>query len=130
MPLPRPSRPLQVRDVENEGRHLGLGRNPGSVAFKRRFMAMFGVSPFIVCLLWNLLDPRSHHAFPSNVALKHLLWALCFLKTYTTDKVLQLLLREPSGDGGPNEKTLRKWVWLFVTEICALYGYLVRNPQR
>ena len=58
--------------------------------------------------MWYRLDPHaniSRYAKP-----KHLLWALMLVKVYAKEEVLAKLAR-------CDEKTFRKWAWLFVEEI-------------
>ena len=46
--------------------------------------------------------------------MQHLLWALMLLKTYETEPGIA------SWVGGIDEKTLRKWAWVFIEEISFL----------
>ena len=69
----------------------------------RIFHANFGVSPLICAQVWEkLLVSYTQGPFPFRK--KHLLWTLCFLKTYETNDSL-------STKFGEEEKTFRKWVW-------------------
>jgi hypothetical protein len=77
--------------------------------FQRRWKEMFGVTPEVCSKLWDLCDP--YNAMPNAVKPVYLLWALAFLKQYNTES------NSASAVGGPDEKTYRKWVWLFVDEI-------------
>ena len=58
-------------------------------------------------------------SMPNGVHPHHLLWALMFLKLYCAESVLCMLA---SGENGqvPDEKTFRKWCWLFVEVISDL----------
>ena len=44
---------------------------------------------------------------------KHLLWAVIFLKTYTTESSLAVAI-------GVDEKTLRKWIFIIINAISDL----------
>ena len=82
-----------------------LGRAPKSftsVAY-RRFRGIFGVSPETCASLWNLIGEKA----PSGSVPVHLLWALLFLKSYSTEHVNSVI-------AGVDEKTFRKWSWTFV----------------
>lgn len=83
----------------------GLSR----VVRKRRFRALFGVSPEVMAETWSLLQSSR----PPKSKPKHLLWALLFLKVYATENVNSTLT-------GADEKTFRKWSWTFVHLISNL----------
>jgi hypothetical protein len=79
--------------------------------------AFFGTS-FVVCAdLWNRLDPVNKISPGSEP--KHLLWSLLFMKVYSSEKVHVRLV------GGVDEKTFRKWAWLFVDAIASLKSEVV-----
>lgn len=101
---------------EETFRRLGneiMGRRNGRYAAqcteKRRFHAFFGTTPFICALLWAMIEPS--RTLPRGYHPKHLLWALMFMKVYASEPVHRRLA------GNPDEKTFRKWVWLFVHAI-------------
>lgn len=73
----------------------------------RRFKANFGVSPNVCHKLWQELVK------PNNPEPNHLMWTLKFLKTYPTENVLATILER-------DEKTLRKYIWLYVTCLAEL----------
>jgi hypothetical protein len=52
---------------------------------------------------------------PHGVKPANLLWALMFLKLYCAQSVLATLAG--AGEKSMDEKTFRKWTWLFVEEI-------------
>jgi hypothetical protein len=87
-------------------------------ADERRFRAMFGTSPFNCSRLWLKLD-LTH--LPNGARPKHLLWALMFLMLYNTEHILRTLA------GGVDEKTYRKWTWLFIDCISELQHELVSH---
>jgi len=79
--------------------------------FEKRWIAHFEVVPYVCLQLWELIVLDG---LPDQLAKPHhLLWALLFLKTYSTEAVL-------AGMCGCNEDTFRKYCWLFVDEISYL----------
>ena len=52
---------------------------------------------------------------------EHMMWTLMFLKTYKTENNLTAFL------GGIDEKTMRKWVVLFVKSLSELEGFVVSS---
>ena len=91
--------------------------NTESSTFQRRWRSMFGASPLVCCKLWVLLARfRKHMTRPQH---KHLLWALMFLRKYSNDH--DLANTAAGGwDDAVDEKTFRKWIWLFVEAISFL----------
>lgn len=84
---------------------------------ERAFRALFGCSWVVAFKLWKLL--LSHRLLPNGGSLTHLLWTLMFLKVYPTEDVMKKLT------GGTDQKTIRKWVFLFVENISMLEPFLV-----
>jgi hypothetical protein len=78
---------------------------------------MFGTSPEMCARLWRMLDPFA--SIPKGVHQRHLLWALMFLKLYCAESVLCTLAGGETGQA-VDEKTFRKWCWLFVEAISDL----------
>jgi hypothetical protein len=62
--------------------------------------------------VWKKIDPAK--SMPRGVRSYHLLWSLYFLKVYPVEE------QGSSNIGGVDEKTYRKWLWLFVTAISYL----------
>jgi hypothetical protein len=94
---------------------LGCNMEGSGVAFLRRFKAHFGVSPFIASCIWNrMLDENTLPTLKARPMMpKHLLWALMFLKLYSTEEVL-------CRKCGTTEKTFRRRVWLMLCSIATL----------
>ena len=81
----------------------------------RRFRQYFGTTPEICAEIWERLDPfKTIEKVFHGVQIKHLLWALMFMKLYSTESVHASLA------GGVDEKTFRKWTWIFVEAISLL----------
>ena len=57
------------------------GRGLSSVTLLHHFKALLEVPPLVCNLAWNILGP----SLPAKTRPKHLLWALVFLKVYTTE---------------------------------------------
>jgi hypothetical protein len=81
----------------------------------RSFRSFFGVSADVCAELWKLLHPVN----VNGASPKHLLWALFFLKVYPTESIGASMV------GHVDEKTYRKWVWIFVDKISDLCSHLV-----
>lgn len=75
----------------------------------RRFKSFFGITPLICSLIWNKIE----QAVPSGGAPKHLLWSLCFLKQYSVEHTRRAIFHA-------DEKTIRKWTWIFVELLSEL----------
>ena len=76
------------------------------------FKCYFGVSPFIAgCILDRLND--EHLCFQNASDVRHLLWALLFLKVYSFEEVLARLV-------GYTPKTYRQHVWSMLKNLAAL----------
>ena len=96
---------------------MNRGRKSG---YKDRdFYSFFGCSQKVCADIWELLDPKE--TMPEDLEYKHLLWALMFLKLYTTEAILCALA------GGVSKKTFRKWSWLVVNTISYLEADVVSN---
>ncbi len=70
----------------------------------------------VVMNLWGLL--ANHNLLPNRAKIKHLLWALYFMKVYPTELSTCSILGSSCGAIDP--KTMRKWVWKFVQQITKL----------
>ena len=79
----------------------------------RSFKAQYGIRPEICLVLFRRL--RIVNCRPQ---IKHLLWALAFLKTYSTEDVLAAKV-------GTTRKTFRKRVWEIVPKIAQLATHVV-----
>ncbi len=69
----------------------------------RRFRGLFGATPTVCSRIWALINCT----VPAGGVPKHLLWALIFLKVYSTEHVHSALTNI-------DEKTFRKLFWTFV----------------
>jgi hypothetical protein len=74
----------------------------------RRFRGLFGVSPASCAVLWTLIEDKPPGSKP-----KHLLWSLLFLKGYANEHMNSAVV-------GVDEKTFRKWSWIFINLLADL----------
>ena len=84
----------------------------------RSFKEHYGVSATICSITWNMLVSES--SIPQNGSPKHILWCLMFLKTYSTTGCLAKTFCV-------DEKTVRKWIWLFIEAISTIQDDIVSN---
>jgi hypothetical protein len=97
------------------GRHKLLTRSTNI----RRFRATFGQSPLICSMVWDKLEEAgARQRMPRGSRAIHLLWAMMFFKLYCAEEVNSSL-------AGCDEKTFRKWCWIFVFAISDLEGDVV-----
>jgi hypothetical protein len=73
--------------------------------------AYFGAAPDLVHALWNELVGSGN--LPAKGELKHLLWALSFMKTYCT-------YLKYSIDFETSVNNFKKWIWLFIPAIARM----------
>lgn len=76
------------------------------LAEKRRWMACFGVIPDVMADLWTRIDPAN--TMPDGAAPHHLTWMFYFMKLYNQEETNSINV------GGVDEKSFRKWTWLFI----------------
>jgi hypothetical protein len=87
------------------------------------FCDFFGANISIVSMVWDMLTANGLH--PKKSRLKHLLWALYFLKVYPKQSPGCLVVGASTGAVDP--KTMRKWVWQFIKNIADLADNVVRK---
>ena len=67
----------------------------------RRFKAHFGIEPTIVAAIWIMILP---YVDQYNIQPVYLLWALYYMKTYSTWDIMAAKLHK-------SEKSIRKWIY-------------------
>ena len=97
-----------------------IGKKGG--AAHRRWMACSGAKPEVMSSLWGMIDPDV--TMPLGSKPVHMTWALFYLKSYPTEEVLSRCI------GGSDEKTCRKWIWLFVDAISFQEYRVVRGMEK
>ena len=86
-----------------------------------RFKSCFGASSEVVARIWNLIEPNINEP---GAEVKHLLWALVFMKVYSTEQIHCSIFDWPS------ERTFWKWSWYFVQKISELKDEVIRLDNR
>jgi hypothetical protein len=71
--------------------------------------------------LWSLA--AQHRVFSNEVKVKHVLWALLFLKTYGNEAQMSAMAQV-------DRKTFRKWIWIVVPGIAQLYEKVVSRLRQ
>ena len=87
----------------------------------RLFREFFGTPVEAVEIVWDLLLRDS--LLPDKGRLKHLLWALHFMKAYP--KQGPACATVGASAGAVDAKTFRKWVWAFIKAIAELEEVVV-----
>ena len=83
---------------------------------QRRFKANYGVSPLVCAQVWMLIC----HCLPAYCKIDHLLWALLFMKIYSTESVLV-------GIAQVDKKTFWGHVWTVIFAILDLKSAVVSD---
>jgi hypothetical protein len=83
----------------------------------RLWQEHFGVSPVVVCSVWNRMSLWC--CLPEKCRPKHLLWTLLFLKVYATELILATLC-------GCDPETYRGWVKSVLEGLNRLQPFVVR----
>ena len=116
---------------------LGGERGGAGGTHNRRFVANYGCLPRTCADLWHAILASEHPTFMVEVESfqnkrplkrysfekppykpKHLMWALHFLSCYPTENQM-------NGFARSDEKTVRKWTWLFIEAIASLKSEIV-----
>jgi len=87
----------------------------------RTFRACFGASSEIVAEIWGRIEDTIDEP---GAKPKHLLWALVFMKVYSTEEIHRSIV------GWPSPKKFRKWSWYFIRKICDLKPEVIRLENR
>ena len=94
-------------------------RMPSKDVFHRRFRALFGVNCSVALKVWKLLETTNIlKTKKCNPA--HLLMALYFLKSYSTEAQI-------SSHFSVDAKTYRKWLWVYVGGLAKISLSYVSN---
>lgn len=100
---------------------LGYEKPKSQRVENERTRGFFGAPLSVITELWGRLVPLV--ALPGAHP-KHLLWALVFLKVYSTTAVHCRLV------GWVDEKTFRKWSWYFLSLIASLKDDVIQLDNR
>ena len=86
--------------------------------FIRRFRGWYGIDPAVVVILWNMLETNCTCRKIKSDKIIHLMWALHFLEKYGAEHQHLALFNV-------DEKTYRKWIWLYIGAISSLVHRIV-----
>lgn len=112
------STPPDPEYILEVGREIMNRRGQGSsFTEERRFREHFGCAPPVAAKIWELINPEL--TVPGDATVAHMMWSLMFLKMYSKEGTISGIA------GGVDEKTYRKWVWLFVFAIAELESSVV-----
>ena len=95
---------------------LARDDDPAGKSAEQHFKYFFGVSVAVVDVAWNLM--RAHEVLPDDAKPIHLLWACFFLRHYTKETVLEVIL-------GRTMKTVRLHMWPIIAALGHLTSVLV-----
>jgi hypothetical protein len=112
MPLPRAELVIEFGQLSCEimrKRYKGCSEKIRS----RRIKSSFGAPPLVIAKLWELLMEKAG-PWPQRAEKKHLMWALHLAKVYSSESDLSSFV------DCPEEKTYRKWAWMFLEGLASL----------
>ena len=113
-----PARPDFINFETIALKMMNRTRVRSNLTMDRRFRQLFGTTPQICAKIWEMLNP--YKTFEERGARpKHLLWCLLLLKLYAPEATLCSLV------GGVDEKTFRKWSFIFMDAISCLDNEVV-----
>ena len=110
----------RFKDVANQV--LRTNPNRTNKSQLKTFVGKFGTTPDVAAELWLAMNPVAK-LHPKSEP-KHLLWALLFLFHYDTESNNCAIV------GINDEKTFRKWCWIFVAGIVSLEKHVIRWENR
>ena len=120
------ARSLSADEFEELGRYVAkYGHTNSEKVRLRRFKAEFGVAPDVVVDAWDLLlESKFLQSLLNGTSRQpknpeHLLWALMLLKQYSLTTVLAKTVKV-------DEKTFRKWSWIYLQALAELDRVVVR----
>ena len=87
---------------------------------RRDVIAFFGAPIIVIAKLWELILENNDGDEKLVKIKEHLLWALHYMKQAPHFSVLCKTLKKNSSNTCPTRKTVSKWIWFYVNEICEL----------
>ena len=96
-------------------------RRWGQARENATMLSFFGVSMSIAAKIWDLIQPQLDD---EKCKMKHLLWALVFIKCYDTEAVLCRIV------GWVDPKEYRTWVWYILKRVAALLESVILLDSR
>eukprot|EP00536_Pseudo-nitzschia_multiseries_P012726 jgi/Psemu1/32962/gm1.32962_g len=86
-----------------------------------RIISVFGASSSVIAEIWNRIEPNVQE----GIELKHLLWALVFLKVYWTEEVHCAIVVD-----WPNPRTFHEKAWHVIEAIADLKPTVIKLESR
>jgi hypothetical protein len=77
----------------------------------RHIRNSFGITADVVVVIWDIL--QSQYELLKNTRIKHVLWMLCYFKTYNEYEQYCNIF-------GVSDKTFRTWIWYVTGLVCRL----------
>ena len=112
----------EVEDIAKEMLRFPARRKWEPAGKDARMRPLFGASSEAIAGLWNRIASKGN--IESGGKVQHLLWALVFLKVYSTEEIHCAIV------GWPTTKTFRKWSWYFVKKVAALKDDVIKLEYR
>lgn len=103
------------------------GKDRATAAGRKRIQtSFFGAPPIVVAKLWELIVARN--TLMKGAKRQHLYWALHYMKQYPDITCM----RKTMATAGklPDEKTVSKWVWYFISLIEDLEEDIIKWSNR
>jgi hypothetical protein len=101
--------------------YMSIRRNRNQQYLDKKFIGHFGVNSARCAEIWQLL--QQHNIMPMGGAPKHLLFSLHYMKQYGTEVSMASFF-------SCDEKTLRKWAWIFIKAMAKLAPIVIRFDAR
>jgi hypothetical protein len=92
----------------------------------KSFKEHFGCRPIVATKAWKLIQQYTLQDAPDAFEIKHLLWALTFLKTYSVEGIRASLAGAGTGQR-PDVRTVRDWCWVALEALARLEPYVVSS---
>jgi len=86
-----------------------------------QFKSWYGIVPARCSTIWSKLIAIDWLRQTKRPQPKHMLWALLFLRSYSSEAHLCSMV------GGVDAKTFRKWLWFYLGGIARLSSSVVRT---
>ena len=113
----QPNMEMDTKTYEDLARAM-LGMHNIAKDEDKVFRSFFGAPIRHIVLLWNKIVSKD--SLPKGAEPHHLLWALVFLKNYSTTPVLQRIC------GWPSRETFQKWSWYFIDWVAKLNNDVIK----
>ena len=111
---------VSEKDIEEIAIKFTKGERPkgSQQIFVRRCRSLFGLDCHLITIVWSSLETSGILQSMPQKKPVHLMMALHFMKSYGIQTQLASMF-------GIDEKTYRKWVWLYINAIRKLSRFYV-----